>query len=480
MSACKPATTEITLGNFICASVGLDKLIPAETQLSQQTLIAVPYLGAVLSVTIRDGYCARVHSGNFHKAINKASPWLGTDRGGTYTYPLPKDSIYMRISIRRTDGNVIGAEELPCTGICVTYQSNSDIVSDNIEKATYLCNTENPVLIHISDIHGDVIRAERATLFARYVNAGALLASGDLTAYLPVDWGTALTDVFSKHPDLQAFYGTGNHDSRALPPEAYEEIIHNAYYKDFPLTPEGETYYYQDLPKEQLRIISVNQQEGCASSKLGGTCYRQKQIDWLMNTLATTPAGFGVVLMCHSPELDPADDMDPMYPDFFQQVNRVYATMTNDRTKYSGTILRDIVDAFIGRTTIERDYAEGNGASPVSVKGDFTKLAPGTEFIAYFTGHLHTDSVCYVHGAACKQLLLDVTCATATYGAPGGYGKLADPSDLIRKPDDVSQDAFNAYVINRADKTVEILRIGATKGLFAGERSKMIIPYADT
>ena len=333
------------------------------------------------------------------------------------------------------------------------------------------------MLIHISDIHGDVIRAERATTFAQHTGASALLATGDLTAYLPPDWGTALTDVLSRHAELPVFYGTGNHDSRALPPEEYERIVYNAYYKDFPLTPNGETYYYRDLPKDKLRIVSVNQQEGCCSSKLGGTCYRQKQINWLMETLLSTPAGYGLILMCHSPEQDPADHMDPSYPEFFQQVNRVHANMTNDRTKYTGTILRDIVDAFIGRTVIEKAYSEGNGTSPVTVKADFSQLAPDTEFIALLTGHLHTDSVCYIHDAAHKQLLLNVTCATATYGEPGGYAKLADPSDLIRKPDDVSQDAFNAYVIHREEGTVEILRIGATTGLFEGERSKMVIPY---
>ena len=477
MAACNTVTTEITLGNFICATVGADKLIPADTQLSQQTLISVPYLGAILSVHVNGGYCARVHSGNFHKAIVQVSPWLGLEGGGVYTYPLPADAIYMRISIRRTDGNIITAEEISNAGITVTYESSSDIIADNMEKASYLANTKAPVLIHISDIHGDVIRAERATIFARHINASALLATGDLTAYLPPDWGSALTDVLTKHAGLPVFYGTGNHDSRALPPDEYEEIVYNAYYKNFPLTPNGETYYYQDLPEDKLRIVSVNQQEGCCSSKLGGTCYRQKQIDWLMDALLTIPAGYGLVLMCHSPEQDPADYMDPDYPEFFQQVNRVHATMTNDRTKYSGTILRDIVDAFIDRSVIEREYSEGNGASPVTVKADFSKLAPDTEFIALLTGHLHTDSVCYIHGAAHKQLLLDVTCATATYGEPGGYGKLADPSDLIRKPDDVSQDAFNAYVIHREEGTVEILRIGATTGIFEGERSKMVIPY---
>ena len=477
MSVCKTVTTEVTLGNFVCGSVGPDAIMAAQTQLAQQTLIAVPYLGAVLSVTVCSGYYVRVHSGNFHKAIDKVSPWLGVEGGGSYTYPLPEDSIYMRLSIRRADGNVIAPQELSAAGVTVTYESSSDVVSDNMEKAAYLSNTGKPVLIHISDIHGDVIRAERAAVFARQIDASALMISGDLTAYLPPDWGSALTDALKKYPEVPAVYGIGNHDARSLPSDVCAEIIHRTYYPEHPLTVNGETYYYRDLPEDKLRLISVNQQEGSETSKLGGTRYRQEQVNWLLDTLLTTPSGYGVVLMCHSPELDPMGHMDPKYPEFFQQVNRVPAAMTNDRSKYTGAILRDIVDAFIGRSTIENTYSEGNGTNPVQVTADFSKVASGAEFIALLTGHLHTDSVCYIHGATHKQLLLDITCGTATYGAPGGYGKLADPADLIRKPDHASQDAFNAYVIHREEGTVEILRIGASTGIFEGERSKMVIPY---
>ena len=122
-------------------------------------------------------------------------------------------------------------------------------------------------------------------------------------------------------------------------------------------------------------------------------------------------------------------------------------------------------------------YSEKEGASPVTLHADFTNVAEGVEFIAHVTGHVHSDSITYLPGTVCKQLLLGVTCTTSMYGEDGGYYGLADYSDLSRTGNTASQDAFNAYVIHREEGTVEILRLGATTGLFEGERSKMIIPY---
>ncbi|MBR5291223.1 MAG: hypothetical protein IKU28_09580, partial [Erysipelotrichaceae bacterium] len=63
------------------------------------------------------------------------------------------------------------------------------------------------------------------------------------------------------------------------------------------------------------------------------------------------------------------------------------------------------------------------------------------------------------------------------YGAEGGYAYLADVSDLSRNGADSSQDAVNAYVIDRQEKTIQVVRIGASEGNFEGTREEMTIPY---
>ena len=164
--AAEPAkvTTQIVLGDFAIAGVGSGALTASTTQLSQKTLIAVPYRGAELTITVQDGYQVCVYSGDNNNKISKNSDWLGADGDGKtmYTYILPETSIYMRVSIRKTAGSAMTQEDLALSGLTVTYESASDVVKDNSDVVDILENTKLPVLIHISDIHGDVIRAELA------------------------------------------------------------------------------------------------------------------------------------------------------------------------------------------------------------------------------------------------------------------------------------------------------------------------------
>ncbi len=472
------AEVEIPLGNFAIGGVGQSALTASEVLLSQKTLITVPYTGATLLLKVNDGYQVRVHSGNNYGRIDQVSDWFGSDGlDAPYEYQLPASSIYMRVSLQRADGGKITAEELTAAGLSVSYRTSADILKDNAETARILQNTDLPVLIHLSDIHGDVIRAERAATFAEHVKADAMLVSGDLTAYRPADWGTALLEAFHKHPGVNVLYGTGNHDSSGINAASYEESVFNAYYKDSSLNTDGKTYYFRDLSTEKLRIISVNQQEGATTTTSGGTRYSQAQVDWLIETLQSTPAGYGVVLMYHSPETTIASAAEASYPEFFQVGNR-YDNPTNSYSAYTGTFLMDLVDAFMMREKFTWNYSEKNAASPVTVSADFTKVANGVEFIAHVTGHVHADTITYLPGTACKQLLLGVTCTTSMYGEAGGYYGLADYSDLNRAGDTASQDAFNAYVIDRESKTVRILRVGAKETVSGEIRDDMTIPYS--
>lgn len=472
-------STKITLGDFEIAGVGAEALTASATQLSQKTLIAVPYRGAELMVTVNDGYQACIYSGNNNNRINKSSGWLGVDgdNNTSYAYTLPDSSIYMRVSIKRSDSGIISKKDLALSGLTVTYKSTSDIIADNSDAVNILQNTDSPILIHISDIHGDVIRAERAAYFAEKVNADALLASGDLTANQPDDWGGALFDAIDNYSDVNFIYGIGNHDAQGISAHAYQKTIYDAYFKHNTSTPDGETYYYRDIPSQKLRIISVNQQEGATTTSSGGTCYSPEQVDWLVETLKSTPSGFGVILMYHSPETSIAKAKDTEYSEFFQDGNR-YDNPTNSYSGYSGTFLIDLIDAFMMRKSFTWNYSERNGASPITLNADFTNVAEGVEFISHVTGHLHSDSITYLPGAICKQLLLGVTCTTAMYGADGGYYGLADYSDLKREANNANQDAFNAYIIDRESQTIRVLRIGARSTVHGDIRDDMTIPYS--
>ena len=197
----------------------------------------------------------------------------------------------------------------------------------------------------------------------------------------------------------------------------------------------------------------------------------------MINALKTTPEGYGVVMMYHSSEMGLKGAVDAEYAEFFQKTGR-YNNTTSSYNNYKGTLLTDLIDAFMMKTTINDSYSEGNGATPINVVADFSGLNEGVEFIAHVSGHMHADSIAYLPGAASKQLMLNITCATASYGAKGGYAYLADVSDLSRNGTDSSQDAVNAYVIDRQQKSIQVVRIGASEGNFEGTREEMTIPYS--
>ncbi|MBQ7444510.1 MAG: metallophosphoesterase [Clostridia bacterium] len=468
---------EITLGDFTLAGVGARGLYDSRAMLSQRTVIAVPYVGTSLRISINRGYQVRIHSGSPYGKMTEASDWFGSaDRDVAVSYTLPEKSIYMRASIKRADGRDIDIGEYESAGLRISYECKTNIITANEDVAKILTETDDPVIIHISDIHGDVIRAERAAAFADHVNAAAVLASGDLTVYNRSDWGSALFDAMDKYPDNIFMYTLGNHDAINAPADNYGAVMDDAYYKNNPYTPEGVTYYYRDLDDEMLRIISVNQQEGARTARTGGTCFSQAQIDWLVETLKTTPEGFGVLLMYHSPEISMYNKYDPDYMEFFQLENR-YDQPTNVDSGYSGTILTDIVDAFILRTKFTATYSERRGESPVKVNADFTDVADGVEFIAHLTGHYHADTVTYLPGGCSKQLMLGGPCTVAAYGDIVGNPCLADYSDADRHGDVKAHDDFNAYIIDRKTKTIRVLKIGADRALNGESRSDMTIPY---
>ncbi len=121
-------------------------------------------------------------------------------------------------------------------------------------------------------------------------------------------------------------------------------------------------YACQDLPEQKLRLLRIDLRT-----------LDQAQTDRLTSDLASTPEGFGVVLL---------------YPGSAGDIPHM---------------LTDIADAFLAGGHLVCAYAD------IAVDADFTKLAKGTEFLAHIT-----DSdvpAAWLPGTACRQLVL---------GAPAG------------------------------------------------------------
>ena len=149
----------------------------------------------------------------------------------------------------------------------------------------------------------------------------------------------------------------------------------------------------------------------------------------------------------------------------------------------AGTPLKDIVDAFISRTTISTSFTQtitGGTTETITVSGDFTSgVASGVEFIAWMTGHTHNDIVGVYKNTVNKQVMLNVTCGICYYG-PSDYAYLCNGSDIPRGSFGVTQDAINVYAIDRAKKEIRIARIGSNFTEAFTDRKCMVISYANS
>ena len=155
-------------------------------------------------------------------------------------------------------------------------------------------------------------------------------------------------------------------------------------------------YYCKDFANAKMRLISLYQynvplvEESSTVWKYwrAAIWYGQEQLDWLVNTLNSTPDGYNVIILMHQPEN--AVNNTENTPFFHGNLPSVGGMGIID-----GTPVVDIVEAYRNRTTLNKTYVckdktkypEADFSN--SVVADFTN-AKGT-FANYFTGDAHVD-----------------------------------------------------------------------------------------
>ena len=70
--------------------------------------------------------------------------------------------------------------DLALSGLVVSYECTSDVVEDNSDVCAILQTADLPILIHISDIHGDLQCLKQAMNRFEEEKADALIASAPL------------------------------------------------------------------------------------------------------------------------------------------------------------------------------------------------------------------------------------------------------------------------------------------------------------
>lgn len=477
------------IGEMINAHVtaqGLADDDVAPYRLSSVNVVAFPFmLKRELTIKINDGFVCALFYGARGSNLNANQSWLGN--GAKVT--VPEGYNYYRFSIAVDDGTSSKRTAISPTddiGFEVTYESTPTVINMTGEGQKMLSasrlyfSATNPnasgryaIIAHTSDCHGDCERVKRFMDFCDYVKADYGAITGDIVADNPsnnLDWFSELIESAKTTMGVCV----GNHEVMHTNPTDSE--VYDLLYSDIAssigsLT--GKTWYFTDLSDKKIRVISVNQFEAGAANRTT-THLSNEQLSWLCSTLLSTPADYGVLIMHHVPETALTNAKDMSYGEFFQDT-RKYDSIISGIT---GTPIYDIIDAFIGKTSISKTYSQTGSPASVSVTADFSGINSGVEFIAHMTGHFHQDSVCYVPGTTNKQLMLNIICTAAVYGG-STYPYLCDLSDLPRNGDDATQDSFNVYVIDRDSKQVRIVRIGSDITYKMTERRTMVIPYAD-
>lgn len=378
------------------------------------------------------------------------------------------------------------------------------------EKNTF----KNPLIVHVSDLHGDYKRLQNAYNFAKDLKPALFANTGDTVAY-DFSSGTTWIKTMVKDYDMPQMIAIGNHDvypsmdatktGTARFVSVDDADVYSHLFSGIE-TELGNTtnklYYYRDIPDAKIRaIVTCLYEEGGLENSEKVRKYthmkisngQSAQLNWFASTVKSTPSGYGIVVLQHSSQ----DEYAPSegYTTFFAPLSeRAPTAPAEDGYNHiyeedgvtRGMPFYDIIDAFIGKTTINHTYKQeaANGTETFTVTADFSSgVAEGAEFVAWLSGHIHHDTTHYVVGTQHKQLELNINTSAAIYGAiPGqtySYPYYTDSNEQARWKNEASEDTINVYAIDRDDKVIRIVRIGNNWTHDMKERSYMEIPYTD-
>lgn len=363
-----------------------------------------------------------------------------------------------------------GASSIKADIITRNFEAEKAILA--VRKKFDTQNTTNETdiftIAHISDLHEDPERLKNFIEYCAYIKVDAAAITGDIVKqYYNDNFSYYKSRVLNT--SIKMYHVLGNHENERGTNET-DAMQHARFFADLDtkmgMIHEGKCYYYTDFAEKKTRIIGLNQ------FQYGGTIRENRylkddQIAWFINTLKSTPQNYGIVILTHIPEHDWS--VATGYEKFWQKKLFFNDLMSN----ITGSPIYDIVDAFIGRTLINKSYTQNGTLSTLTVNANFsTGVNTGVEFIAYLNGHLHADRIGYLTGTAHKQLVLNIICGNAFVSQwRDGLG------DLPRKAGTATEDAINIYGFDRTLGAVKIARIGSNVNYHMEKRDFMCIPY---
>lgn len=208
-------------------------------------------------------------------------------------------------------------------------------------------------------------------------------------------------------------------------------------------------YYYVDFPRQKIRMVCLNTTEikedvdilTCDTSQLTWAGVKSTyQVEWVRDVALRVPDGWAVMMVSHIPPITGAD----------LGVDDSSSTAAAD----TGAPFHKRGIKSPGIVALCKAFAEGtSGTANVTESGsvkidyDFTEQG-AREFIGHFCGHVHEDSLSVYNGM--NYVVVNSTTPTKRW---------ATSLDRTASTDKLS---LNSFIINRATRTVECIKIGAS------------------
>ena len=238
--------------------------------------------------------------------------------------------------------------------------------------------------------------------------------------------------------------------------------------------PTGKNYYFTDFTEEKIRFIVVYEYEipsvdSQQDAGRGARWISQEQTDWFINSLLTTPKGYGVIIAKHAPDGLIGHDKNPFNSRFKDGENTQQTYQYKDGAVYT-SFFADIVQAFVDRTSINHVVTQSAASyqGSLSVVADFSAIASDTEFISFVSGHIHADNISGLKTHP-KLLELNINCDNT----------IADNqrSEMLLVEGTTFEDVINVYCIDRNHGEVHVLRIGADYDGVGNKKDVLTIQY---
>lgn len=450
-------TKDVLIGDIIKSSFDT---------ISMVTSFSIPYSGVKYLFKLPKDIYVRIYYGNTANAswttseINKYS----TDKifdGQSYVFPRkgtlsPDTNVWFyNIAFSNKNGTAITVDKiqkaLDSKEISITYEdSNTSVIDRNQQANQQVASgiykfkgpndyTRNICFVHCTDIHQNGIAYVNALEYSDYINATALLTSGDyvfqsysnnldFVKYLSTDYKTPVLTTI------------GNHDGVGIDANTLNEHIIKPFAKDQYI---NKGYYYKDFETEKIRVIVL---DTCGDST---NTYRinyvgKTQLQWYSNTLKSTPVDYHVIVMLHQPLGNPKPDATIRA---FQDGDLATADVTWD----GADTIKAITNAFMNKENASI-IMDGTSDTIDAQFGDITTQ----KFIMYLNGHTHRNSYGYLTGLHQNdQLQMNHTCSAIALDMQNTY----QPKNEGRY---CGNDTFNVYCIDKEARTVKLVKFGYT------------------